>query len=104
MGTKAGTSKGKAIWQMSASAAFEDDGREQTTVPRLITQEHRPDLCEPCRKWGDCSGWFADPFVVFAAVSYLIAEQEGETSEDMDLEWNDHNAGFQLQGAEHLGR
>jgi len=95
-------SKGKgSMWRaVTVSAAIEDTHREQTTVPRLITQEHRPDLCEPCRKWGDCSGWFADPFFVFAAAVLLLA-QEGD--EEPDLGWAAADNGFELQGADSLG-
>lgn len=88
-------------WQVVAgSAAIEDVNRQQTIVPRLITQEHRPDLCEPCRKWGDCSGWFADPFFVFAAATFLVEQAGGYGSH---VYWEEGAAGFELQGTEELG-
>eukprot|EP00928_Gymnodinium_smaydae_P070097 TRINITY_DN54034_c0_g1_i1.p1 TRINITY_DN54034_c0_g1~~TRINITY_DN54034_c0_g1_i1.p1 ORF type:complete len:339 (+),score=45.78 TRINITY_DN54034_c0_g1_i1:91-1017(+) len=88
-------------WQVVAgSVAIEDPDREQTVVPRLITQEHRPDLCEPCRKWGDCSGWFADPFFVFAAATFLVEQDGGDSA---NVHWENSADGFELNGSRDLG-
>lgn len=74
--------------------AVEEAPSHQTIVPRLATQEHRPELCEPCRKWGDCSGWFADPFFVFAAAMFLL---DDEDVDDHDLSWQEGNVQSELR-------
>lgn len=84
----------------SGTVAVEEAPSHQTIVPRLATQEHRPELCEPCRKWGDCSGWFADPFFVFAAAMFLL---DDEGVDDHDLSWQETSDGFELHGSPGLG-
>mmetsp|Transcript_26971 Transcript_26971/g.62898 ORF Transcript_26971/g.62898 Transcript_26971/m.62898 type:complete len:390 (-) Transcript_26971:130-1299(-) len=92
---------GRGKWQVvSGVVAVEDTEREQTVVPRLVTQEHRSDLCEPCRKWGDCSGWFADPFFVLAAARFLVEQEEGHGTK---VCWEDVGDGFELTGTHCLG-
>ena len=79
------------------TATQEDLERDQAIVPRLVSQEHQRELCEACMKWGDCTGWFADPFIVFAAASILIDEA-------FPLVWQADASGvFRLEGNHGLG-
>ena len=49
---------------------------------------HKPELCEACKKFGDCSGFFADPFIAFMALTDQLEDvarcRQGGSTGHMD--------------------
>lgn len=86
-----------AIW---GELSVFDPEHPQAVPPRIPTKEHYSDLCEGCRRYGDCSGIFMEPFVVLATAKLL--EQDdcsslvSETSEGQQLRWAAAGDGLEL--------
>jgi len=60
------SSSGSAIKALLAQVQVEEE-----EPPRVATDAHRPDLCEGCRRYGDCAGFFAEPIIAFAVARLL---------------------------------
>mmetsp|Transcript_90703 Transcript_90703/g.256959 ORF Transcript_90703/g.256959 Transcript_90703/m.256959 type:complete len:156 (+) Transcript_90703:1-468(+) len=63
-----------------------DDSQHDAAAPRIRTEQHRSDLCEGCKRYGDCSGFFIEPFEVFA-IAKLLSREGGSGSDEDPLEW-----------------
>lgn len=71
---------------------------EDQYVPRIRTEVHRADLCEACRRFGDCSGLFLDPFIVYSCLRLLDPDADAE-----GLQWQEIDGAAELTGSS-LGR
>lgn len=80
---------------MTCEVAVEIPG-DGPCVQHIHTSAHRPELCAICKRWGDCRGFFLDPFVVFMVVMLLDPEAH-------DLQWQEHDGAAELIGSS-LGR
>lgn len=68
---------------------------DDATDLHVRTDAHLPELCEGCKKFGDCSGAFMDPFTLFVAAILLEEEHHGTQSmeEHDDVQWQRVHAG-----------
>lgn len=83
--------------QEPIAAKAELSAHDDKTEMYIRTDFHRPEFCEGCRRYGDCSGAFMDPFVLFAAARLL--QEESLMEEAFDLEWETlEDGGLNLVG------
>lgn len=75
-----------------------DDSVDQAGAPRIATEQHRSDLCEGCKRYGDCSGFFIEPFQVFAIAKLLLSREDADYSDDDSLEWREADGTVELAG------
>lgn len=73
-----------------------EDSDNEPHVPRLSTEVHRSDLCEGCKRYGDCSGFFIEPFLVFAIAKLLMSD--ADDSDDESLGWVEQDGALELSG------
>jgi hypothetical protein len=72
-----------------------EDDLDQTNLPRIATEQHRSDLCEACKRYGDCGGVFVEPFQVFAIAKILSG---GEGPGANSLQWRESDGARELTG------
>eukprot|EP00929_Paragymnodinium_shiwhaense_P081351 TRINITY_DN42546_c0_g2_i1.p1 TRINITY_DN42546_c0_g2~~TRINITY_DN42546_c0_g2_i1.p1 ORF type:complete len:446 (+),score=53.35 TRINITY_DN42546_c0_g2_i1:371-1708(+) len=81
-----------ASWQEGEEAALPDSQNEQRDhTPSQVPVEsrdrsHRQDLCEACKLWGNCAGFFADPYII-----KLAAQKIGLHPTSSDGSWSFDN-------------
>lgn len=62
-------------------------------LPRIRTQPHQSELCEACRMFGDCSGFFAEPLTVMLCAKMMMEEDGSD-----ELAWEAHDGALHLVG------